>query len=154
MLNFKKETDLKYIEELAHYHVSGRLKVAPEHVSDEILKLVRKPSFKMFLELKSLFKRIIDQFGLNQQLIPYFVSSLPACTEVHMNELSRVLKNLKYYPEQVQDFTPTPMTLATAIYYTGYDPYTLKKVYIAKSIKDKQKQFNKFFWYKKNTCKR
>lgn len=154
LLDVEKEADLRYIKELLCYHVSGRLKVAPEHVCDEILRLVRKPTFKLFIEFKNIIEKINDQFNLKQELIPYFISSLPACTDYHMTELFNVLKNLNIYPEQVQDFTPTPMTLATAIYYSGFDPYTLLKVNMARSIKDKQKQFNKFFWYKKDKVKK
>lgn len=137
-----------YTKELIARHVSGRLKVAPEHTQDSVLKVMRKPSFKQFGEFKKIFDRINKQEGLNQQLIPYFISSHPGCTEADMAELAVITKELHFQLEQVQDFTPTPMTLATEIYYTGYHPYTLKKVYTARSKEQKLAQRQFFFWYK------
>lgn len=138
----------EYFEQLMRHHVSGRLKVAPEHSSDEVLRLMRKPSFNLFVKLKKKFDKINEKHHLNQQLIPYFISSHPACTLVDMAELAVKTKELGYRLEQVQDFTPTPMTLATEIYYSGYDPYTLRPVYVAKTKQEKLDQQRFFFWYK------
>ena len=138
----------KYVEELIARHVSGRLKVAPEHTQDEVLKQMRKPSFKLFEQFKKVFDRVNKQHGLNQQLIPYFISSHPGCTELDMAELAVITKGLHFQLEQVQDFTPTPMTLATEMYYTGYHPYTLEKVYTARTKEQKLAQRQFFFWYK------
>ena len=113
-----------YMEELIARHVSGRLKVAPEHTEDNVLKMMRKPSFELFGQFKKIFDRVNKQHGLNQQLIPYFISSHPGCTEADMANLAIQTKKLHFQLEQVQDFTPTPMTLATEMYYTGYHPYT------------------------------
>ncbi|MDR1880844.1 MAG: YgiQ family radical SAM protein [Tannerellaceae bacterium] len=137
-----------YREELIARHVSGRLKVAPEHTQPEVLALMRKPPFEQFEQFAKLFDGINKKEGLNQQLIPYFISSHPGCTEMDMAELAVVSKRLRFQLEQVQDFTPTPMTLATEIYYTGYHPYTLKPVYTARSQEDKLSQRQFFFWYK------
>ncbi len=138
----------EYFEQLVSRHVSGRLKVAPEHVSDNVLRLMRKPSFSLFLKLKKRFDSINEKYHLNQQLIPYFISSHPACKLEDMSELALKTKELGYHLEQVQDFTPTPMTLATEIYYSGYDPYTLKPVFVAKTKEEKLAQQRFFFWYK------
>lgn len=137
-----------YTEVLIARHVSGRLKVAPEHTQDEVLKQMRKPSFSQFGQFKKIFDKVNRQYGLNQQLIPYFISSHPGCTEVDMAELAVITKSLHFQLEQVQDFTPTPMTLATEMYYTGYHPYTLEKVYTARSKEQKLAQRQFFFWYK------
>lgn len=137
-----------YTEELIARHVSGRLKVAPEHTEDNVLKMMRKPSFDQFGQFKRIFDRINKQQGLNQQLIPYFISSHPGCTEEDMAKLAIETKKLHFQLEQVQDFTPTPMTLATEIYYTGYHPYTLEKVYTARTKEQKLAQRQFFFWYK------
>ena len=138
----------EYTEELIARHVSGRLKVAPEHTEDEVLRQMRKPSFKLFEQFKRLFDRVNRQHGLNQQLIPYFISSHPGCTEADMAELAVKTKDLHFHLEQVQDFTPTPMTLATEMYYTGYHPYTLERVYTARTKEQKLAQRQFFFWYK------
>ena len=138
----------EYFEQLMKRHVSGRLKVAPEHSSDDVLRLMRKPSFNLFVKLKKKFDKVNEKYHLNQQLIPYFISSHPACTLVDMAELAVKTKELGYRLEQVQDFTPTPMTLATEIYYSGYDPYTLKPVFVAKTKQEKLDQQRFFFWYK------
>ena len=138
----------QYTEELITRHVSGGLKVAPEHTQDRVLHFMRKPSFKLFEQFKKIFDRINKQQGLNQQLIPYFISSHPGCTETDMAELAVITKNLHFQLEQVQDFTPTPMTLATEMYYTGYHPYTLEKVYTARTKEQKLDQRQFFFWYK------
>ena len=138
----------EYFEQLMRRHVSGRLKVAPEQVSDNVLRLMRKPPFTLFNKLKKRFDQVNDKYHLNQQLIPYFISSHPACTLMDMAELAVRTKDLGYHLEQVQDFTPTPMTLATEIYYSGYDPYTLKPVFVAKNKEEKLAQQRFFFWYK------
>ena len=138
----------EYFEQLMRRHVSGRLKVAPEQVSDNVLKLMRKPPFALFNKLKKRFDQVNEKYHLNQQLIPYFISSHPACTLMDMAELAVKTKELGYHLEQVQDFTPTPMTLATEIYYSGYDPYTLKPIFVAKNKEDKLAQQRFFFWYK------
>ena len=138
----------EYTRELICHHVSGRLKVAPEHTSDRVLHLMRKPSFQQFYEFKRLFDRINREEGLHQQIIPYFISSHPGCQEEDMAELAVITKGLDFHLEQVQDFTPTPMTVATETWYTGYDPYTLEPVFSAKSPRDKLAQRQYFFWYK------
>lgn len=142
------EANRKYLEELIAHHVSGRLKVAPEHTSDRVLNCMRKPSFDKFRTFKKIFDRVNSQYELRQQLIPYFISSHPACREEDMAELAAITKDLDFHLEQVQDFTPTPMTLATEIYYTGYHPYTGEKVYTAKTLDQKQSQRQFFFWWK------
>ena len=138
----------KYIRELIVSHVSGRLKVAPEHTSAVVLDCMRKPSFSLFRRFKRIFDEVNDKCGLRQQLIPYFISSHPACREEDMAELAIITKELDFHLEQVQDFTPTPMTLATEIYYTGIHPYTGESVFTAKSEKEKLAQRQFFFWYK------
>lgn len=137
-----------YTEELIAKHVSGRLKVAPEHTEDNVLKQMRKPSFDQFGQFKKVFDRVNAQCELNQQLIPYFISSHPGCTEADMAELAVKTKGLNFQLEQVQDFTPTPMTLATEMYYTGFHPYTLEKVYTPRTKEEKLNQRQFFFWYK------
>ena len=139
---------MEYTRELIKHHVSGRLKVAPEHTSDRVLALMRKPSFKQFHEFKHIFDRINREEHLNQQIIPYFISSHPGCTEGDMAELAVITKHLDFQLEQVQDFTPTPMTVSTETWYTGYDPYTLEPVKSAKSQQEKLAQRQYFFWYK------
>lgn len=140
--------DEKYVEDLITHHVSGRLKVAPEHTEDHVLKLMRKPSFEYFKKFKERFEEICSIKGLRQQIIPYFISSHPGCTAEDMANLAIRTKELGYKLEQIQDFTPTPMTVATEIYYSGYHPYTLKKVNTAISLDEKTMQRNFFFWYK------
>lgn len=139
----------EYAIELIKNHVSGRLKVAPEHTSDEVLNIMRKPSFDLFYQLKTLFDEINNKEGMKQQLIPYFISSHPGCHGTDMADLAVKTKELDFKLEQVQDFTPTPMTVATVIYYSGYHPYTLKKVFTAKTKKEKLAQRKFLFWYKK-----
>ena len=138
----------EYTRELIRNHVSGRLKVAPEHTSDRVLMLMRKPPFSQFGEFKRIFDRINREENLRQQIIPYFISSHPGCHEEDMAELAVLTKNLDFQLEQVQDFTPTPMTVATETWYTGYHPYTLEPVFSAKSPREKQAQRQYFFWYK------
>lgn len=142
-------TNAKYNEELITNHVSGRLKVAPEHTCDHVLDIMRKPSFSLYYDFKKIFDRVNRVNGLNQQLIPYFISSHPGCREVDMAELAVETKNLNMHLEQVQDFTPTPMTLSTEIYYTGIHPYTGEKVYTATTRDEKLAQRKYFFWYDK-----
>lgn len=137
----------QYNEELIRFHVSGRLKVAPEHTSDEVLMLMRKPSFELFRRFKALFDRVNAKYNLRQQIIPYFISSHPGCHEADMAELAAITKELDFRLEQVQDFTPTPMTVSTETYFTGFHPYTLKPVYCAKTPMEKQAQRLFFFWY-------
>ena len=136
-----------YAKELIVNHVSGRLKVAPEHTSDQVLDLMRKPSFAQFEQFKKTFDKVNRENGLNQQLIPYFISSHPACTEEDMALLAVITKRLNFHLEQIQDFTPTPMTLSTEIFYTGINPYTMKPVFTAKTDREKQAQRQFFFWY-------
>ena len=139
----------RYNEELIRFHVSGRLKVAPEHTSDAVLSVMRKPSFDLFRQFKRIFDRVNERYHLNQQLIPYFISSHPACREVDMAELAALTKELNFHLEQVQDFTPTPMTVATEAFYTGLHPYTLQPIYCAHSKEEKLAQRKYFFWYDK-----
>ena len=138
----------EYTEELIRNHVSGRLKVAPEHTNDTVLRLMRKPPFKQFHEFKRVFDRINSRENLKQQIIPYFISSHPGSTLESMAELAAETRLLNFHLEQVQDFTPTPMTMATEMYYTGINPETGEKVYVAHSMKDKEAQRRFFFWYK------
>ena len=138
----------EYTRELITRHVSGRLKVAPEHTSDRVLQLMRKPSFRQFEEFKRQFDRICREEHLNQQIIPYFISSHPGCHEEDMQQLASITRRLGFHLEQVQDFTPTPLTIATEMWYTGYNPYTLEPVFSAKTPKEKEAQRQYFFWYK------
>ena len=142
------EAARQYTRELICHHVSGRLKVAPEHTSDRVLQLMRKPSFSQFEEFKRIFDRINNEEHLRQQIIPYFISSHPGCREEDMAELAVITKRLDFQLEQVQDFTPTPMTISTETWYTGYDPYTLEPVSSAKTQREKLAQRQFFFWYK------
>ncbi|HOR40785.1 MAG TPA: YgiQ family radical SAM protein [Paludibacteraceae bacterium] len=147
-----KQTDasnMEYANELIAHHVSGRLKVAPEHTNDEVLNLMRKPSFEYFETFVKLFNEVNKQHHLNQQLIPYFISSHPGCKQQHMAELAAKTKALDFKLEQVQDFTPTPMTLATEMYYTGIHPYTLEKISTPNTPQQKLNQRKFFFWYQK-----
>lgn len=139
----------EYLEELILNHVSGRLKVAPEHTSPGVLANMRKAPFDLFRKLKKRFENIKTKYDLKYEIIPYFISSHPGCTDADMKDLVAEVKSLGIKPEQVQDFTPTPMTLSTLMYYTGFDPYTGKKVFVARNIEDKRRQKEYFFWYKK-----
>ena len=138
----------EYTRELICRHVSGRLKVAPEHTSDRVLKLMRKPPFSQFESFKKIFDDINTKENLRQQIIPYFISSHPGCKEEDMAELAVKTKNLNFHLEQAQDFTPTPMTVSTEAWYTGFDPYTLEPVFSAKTQREKLAQRQFFFWYK------
>ncbi|MDE7466783.1 MAG: radical SAM protein, partial [Muribaculaceae bacterium] len=137
----------RYIEELIAHHVSGRLKVAPEHTEDAVLDVMRKPSFTLFEQFNEIFDRVNKKHNLRQQLIPYFISSHPGCREIDMAELAVKTKALNFRLEQVQDFTPTPMTVATEIYYTGFHPYTGEKLFTAIRPEEKLAQRKYFFWY-------
>ena len=138
----------EYTRELIAKHVSGRLKVAPEHTSDSVLHVMRKPPFSQFYDFKKIFDKINNELNLRQQIIPYFISSHPGCTQEDMAELAVITKRLDFHLEQVQDFTPTPMTVATEAWYTGYHPYTLQPIFSAKTQKEKLAQRMFFFWYK------
>lgn len=140
----------EYTRELITRHVSGRLKVAPEHTCPHVLYLMRKPSFDLFYRFKAIFDRINREEGLNQQIIPYFISSHPGCHAEDMAELAAITKDLDFHLEQVQDFTPTPMTVSTEAWYTGYDPYTLEPVFSAKTPSEKLAQRMFFFWYQRD----
>ena len=142
-------TNRRYNEELIERHVSGRLKVAPEHTCPHVLDIMRKPSFELFYDFKKIFDRVNRTAGLSQQLIPYFISSHPGCREVDMAQLAAETKDLNMHLEQVQDFTPTPMTVATEIYYSGYHPYTGERVFCAVKPEEKLAQRRYFFWYDK-----
>ncbi len=142
-------TNAKYNEELICNHVSGRLKVAPEHTCNHVLNIMRKPPFALYYDFKRIFDKVNRVNSLNQQLIPYFISSHPGCREVDMAELAVETKGLNMHLEQVQDFTPTPMTLSTEIYYTGIHPYTGERVFTATTRDEKLAQRKYFFWYDK-----
>ena len=147
----REETDKnnsEYLREVIKHHVSGRLKVAPEHSSDGVLKFMRKPAFKLFEQLNDEFNKINKEEKLNQQLVPYFISSHPGSKPEDMANLAIQTKKMNFKLEQVQDFTPTPMTLATVVYYSGYHPYTMEKIYTARNKHDKENQRKFFFWYK------
>jgi uncharacterized radical SAM protein YgiQ len=143
----------EYLEELIKNHVSGRLKVAPEHTSPHVLSYMRKVPFELFRKLKKRFDNIRIKHDLKYEIIPYFISSHPGCTDADMKDLVSEVKLLGIKPEQVQDFTPTPMTLSTLMYYTGVDPYSGKKVYVARNIEDKRRQKEYFFWYRRDSHK-
>jgi len=140
---------IEYTRELIAKHVSGRLKVAPEHTSDKVLNFMRKPSFSQFQQFKRTFDKLNKELNMKQQLIPYFISSHPGCKEEDMAELAVITKNLDFHLEQVQDFTPTPMTVSTEAYYTGYHPYTLEPIFTAHNPKEKLAQRQFFFWYQR-----
>ncbi|MBS1366039.1 DUF3362 domain-containing protein, partial [Alistipes sp.] len=150
---FEKD-DWEYLREVIRRHVSGRLKVAPEHTEDGVLKLMRKPSFALFRTLNERFGRICREEGLNYQLIPYFISSHPGCTERDMRRLSDETRRLHFRLEQVQDLTPTPMTLSSVMFYTGENPYTGEKVYVARSQEEKRRQKSYFFEWQKDRRKK
>ena len=138
----------QYGRELITRHVSGRLKVAPEHTADNVLRIMRKPSWEQYERFHRFFEQVNAEAGMRQQLIPYFISSHPGCTNRDMQQLAERCRQLHYRPEQVQDFTPTPMTLATTMFYTGMNPYTMESMYVAKTKEEKQKQNSYFFWWK------
>jgi len=146
--NLNVEEAEEYLEQVVTRHISGRLKVAPEHTADDTLRIMRKPSFKYFHKFKESYDRIQQKNGLNQPLIPYFISSHPGCKEEDMANLAAETKEMGFQLEQVQDFTPTPMTVATVIYYSGVHPYTLKPTFAPKTKEEKKDQHRFFFWYK------
>ena len=150
---FETDND-RYLREVILKHVSGRLKVAPEHTEDNVLKLMRKPSFNLFRDLNDRFHRICQQEGLRYQLIPYFISSHPGCTETDMKHLAEETRKLHFRLEQVQDLTPTPLTLSSVMFYTGENPYTGEKVYVARSQEEKRRQKSYFFTWKKSHVSR
>lgn len=135
----------EYLREVIVNHTSGRLKVAPEHTEDAVLKLMRKPSFALFRKLNEDFNAVCRRDGLKYQLIPYFISSHPGCTEEDMKRLSDITCSLNFRLEQVQDLTPTPMTLSSVMFYTGTDPYTGKPLYVARTQDEKRRQKSYFF---------
>ena len=139
-----------YLDTVVKYHTSGRLKVAPEHTEDAVLKLMRKPPFALFEQLNANFQRICRREGLPYQLIPYFISSHPGCTEADMRHLAVETRRLHFRLEQVQDLTPTPLTLSSVMFYTGFNPYTGEKVYVARSQEEKRRQKSYFFGWKKH----
>ncbi len=143
----------QYLTQMIRQHTSGRMTVAPEHTSKEILKLMRKPDFKYFTAFRHAFEQTAARIGKKLQLLPYFISAHPGSKIEHMADLARLVQSEKLYPEQVQDFTPTPMSLATAMYYTGINPYTNERIYVPKSRDEKQNQKRFFFWYKKDERK-
>jgi len=134
-----------YLEQVVKNHVSGRLKVAPEHTVPQVLQTMRKPNFDNFLQFYDTFQQLNKKNNKKQQLIPYFISGHPNCTVLDMKQLSTDVAKHRLITEQSQGFTPTPMTYATAMYYLGYDPYTGKAVYSAKKTDDKKAQ-NKLFY--------
>ncbi len=138
----------EYLEQVVCRHISGRLKVAPEHTSEATLRIMRKPSFRHFHTFKTKYDQLNEKHGLNQPLVPYFISSHPGSTEEEMANLAAETKEMGFRLEQVQDFTPTPMTVATVIYYSGLHPYTLRPIYTAKSKRERKNQHLFFFWYK------
>jgi uncharacterized radical SAM protein YgiQ len=144
----EQESHRIYARELIRNHTSGRLKVAPEHTSEVVLKLMRKPSFNLFRSFKKLFDQINKESSLNQQLIPYFISSHPGSRDIDMAQLAIDTRNMDYKLEQIQDFTPTPMTLATEIFYLGFNPYNEEEIYTAHTKEEKLDQRMFFFWYK------
>lgn len=147
--NEKEKHYREYFSELVTHHVSGRLKVAPEHTSEHVLKLIRKPSFSYFSKLSSEFRKISEKAALKQQIVPYFISGHPGCSLEDMADCAYDIKKADIRPEQVQDFTPTPMTLSSVMYYTGIDPYTGKKLYVARSTNEKKQQKLMYFWHVK-----
>ena len=138
----------EYGRELILNHVSGRLKVAPEHTATSVLQIMRKPAWEQYERFYRFFEQVNRDAGMKQQIIPYFISSHPGCTNADMKQLAEKCKQMHYRPEQVQDFTPTPMTLATTMFYTGLNPYTMEPVYVARTKEEKQKQNSFFFWWK------
>lgn len=142
---FDKKYGDEYLRELVVNHTSGRLKVAPEHTESDVLRFMRKPTFDLFEKLNSDFNRICKENNLRYQLIPYFISSHPGCTESDMRELSKKTRSLNFRLEQVQDLTPTPMTLSSVMFYTGINPYSGEELYVARSQDDKRKQKSYFF---------
>lgn len=142
------ESAEEYLEQVITRHISGRLKVAPEHTADTTLRIMRKPSFKHFHKFKERYDKIQKKHDLKQPLIPYFISSHPGCEEADMANLAAETKDMGFKLEQVNDFTPTPMTVATVIYHAGVHPYTLKPTFVPKTAEAKADQHRFFFWHK------
>lgn len=143
---FIDDADQTYLHEVVRHHVSGRLKVAPEHTEDHVVKLMRKPGFELYHKLQRQFTEICRRENLKYQLVPYFISSHPGCTERDMRNLADKTKRMHMHLEQVQDFTPTPMTLSSVMYATGLNPYTGEKLFVARNQDDKRKQKSYFFY--------
>ena len=134
------EKNRAFLRELCQYHVSGQLKVAPEHISDNVLKRMGKPENKVYRQFMKEYAAMNDSLGMKQYLVPYLMSSHPGSTLKEAIELAEYLRDLGYMPEQVQDFYPTPSTLSTCMYYTGYDPRTMEKVYVPTNPHEKAMQ--------------
>lgn len=130
----------RFMKELCKYHVSGTLKVAPEHVSDDVLRYMGKPGKDVFLKFADEYRKTNAKLGLEQYLIPYLISSHPGSTLDDAIELALFLKDYGFVPDQVQDFYPTPGTLATAMFYTEKDPLTMRPVHVAKTMDEKRMQ--------------
>jgi len=145
---YPNQSHKKYLAEVMMNHVSGRLKVAPEHTEEHVLRMMRKPSFRLFEQLKLQFDQINQKNNLKQQLIPYLISAHPGTRNLDMVNLAIKTREMSFLLEQVQEFTPTPMTLSSVIYYTGIDPYTMEPVYVPFIKEDRQLQRKFFFWYK------
>jgi hypothetical protein len=134
------DKDDTFMEELCEHHVSGQLKVAPEHISDSVLKLMGKPENAVYEKFQTRYKKINEELGKKQYIVPYLISSHPGSTLKEAVELAEYLRDLGYMPEQVQDFYPTPSTISTCMYYTGLDPRTMEEVYVPKSPHEKAMQ--------------
>ncbi len=135
----------EYFKELISKHISGRFKVAPEHTEDHVLKLMNKPPFRLFGVMQREFGKIMRESGLHMQIVPYFISSHPGCTNADMQALSRRKELKKVFMDQVQSITPTPMTRSSVMYYTGLDPQTLKPLFVERNIERQRKQKSYFF---------
>lgn len=134
------DKDDTFLRELCRYHVSGQLKVAPEHVSDEVLQKMGKPYFSVYCSFVDKYQKINQALGMKQYLVPYLMSSHPGSTLKDAIALAEYLRTLGYMPEQVQDFYPTPSTISTCMYYTGLDPRTMEPVYVARNPHEKAMQ--------------
>ena len=139
------DTSFPYLRELILNHTSGRLKVAPEHTEDSVLKLMAKPSFKLFERLRVEFDKIVSRSGKKCELVPYFISGHPGCGMKEMQRLARNPALAGLYMDQVQDFTPTPMTTSSVMYYTGLDPKSLDRIFVERNV-DKKKEQKSFFF--------
>lgn len=132
--------DEEYLEEICRHHVSGQLKIAPEHISREVTDAIKKPARETFEEFRKRFEELNKKLGKKQYLVPYFMSSHPGCKTEHMIELAEYIRDVGYFVEQVQDFTPTPMTASTCMFHTCLDPFTMKPVYTARTLHEKKMQ--------------
>lgn len=151
---FVDETSAPYLKELILEHTSGRLKVAPEHTEESVLKLMAKPSFDLFVRLRKEFDRIVASSGRKCELVPYFISAHPGCGMKEMEALSRNPALDGLYMDQVQDFTPTPMTTSSVMFYTGLNPKNLQKVFVERDIEKKRRQKSFFFRHPQKTQKK